>query len=124
MFDDVLAFHDKFMLWVGAGAPVPERARLAELFEALLVTVIVALKTPAAFGVNVTPIEVLWPAAMVTGKVVLVSEKYFVETVALVTVIDAGPEFVALNVRVLVLPAATLPKSSVAAASDRVLDCC
>lgn len=50
---------------------------------------------------------------MVTGRLGAVSEKYWVEIVALLTVTDPGPGFVALSVRVELLPAATVPKLSV-----------
>jgi hypothetical protein len=39
-------------------------------------------------------------------------------------VTDAGPEFVAVTVRVLLLPVATLPNSKVDVSRERVLDCC
>lgn len=42
-----------------AETPVPERPRLAEPFEALLVTVTEALNGPVAFGANKMPNEVL-----------------------------------------------------------------
>src|ERR1035438_6621918 len=84
----------------------------------------VALNAPAALGVNLIPITVLCPAATVTGRLGATREKYFVEIAAPLTVTDAGPEFVAVTVRVLLLPTATLPKSAVAVSRERVVDCC
>ena len=56
--------------------PVPESARLVTASEALLVIVAVALKAPAALGVNWTLRLELWPAARVVGRLGAVSEKY------------------------------------------------
>ena len=56
---------------------------------------------------------------MVTGRVDM-SKKALVEIVAAETVIEAEPELVALMVRVLLLPFATLPKPSDAAPMESV----
>ncbi len=61
---------------------------------------------------------------MVAGKVGAVTEKLALETFALLTVTAADPEFVAVKVSVLVVPATTLPKSMLAFARDRVPSCC
>jgi hypothetical protein len=58
---------------------------------------------------------------MVTGRLGAVREKYLVEIVALLTVTDAVPELVALTVRVLLPPAATLPKFKLESARERLL---
>ena len=63
---------------------------------------------------------VLWPAARETGRVGAVSEKYWVEMTTLLTLTDAVPEFVAVTVRVLVVPAVMLPKSRFIALSESV----
>ncbi len=105
-------------------APVPESERFVTGFDASLLIVTVALKAPAALGLNVTLSGVLCPALIVTGRLGAVKEKYLVETDALLILTDADPEFVAVTVRVLLLPAATLPKSSVAVSRERVLECC
>jgi hypothetical protein len=68
-------------------------------------------------------IVALCPAATVIGRLGAIREKYWVEIAALLTLTDAGPEFVAVTVRVLLLPAVTLPKSRVAVSRERVLDC-
>jgi hypothetical protein len=80
--------------------------------DASLAIVIVALNVPAAFGENTRLIAVLWPAAIDTGTLGEVMEKYFVEIATLLILIAAVPEFVALTVTLLVLPGATLPKAS------------
>lgn len=84
----------------------------------------VALKVPAALGVKAILIVALWPAATVRGRVGALREKYWVEIATLLTVTDAEPEFVAVTVRVSLLPAATLPKFRVAAPKESVLLCC
>lgn len=109
--------------------PVPESVRFvtvldATVFDAALVTASVALKATAALGVNWMLIVMLCPAATVIGRLGEIREKYLVEIEALLTVSDAGPEFVAVTVRVLLLPAATLPKSRLVDSRERVLDCC
>ena len=48
-----------------------------------------ALKDPAAFGVNARLIGTLWPTKIATGRVGAVSEKYWLEIEALLTV-DGG----------------------------------
>lgn len=78
----------------------------------------VALKDPAAFGVKETLRAALTPGATVTGSVGEEIEKYFVETAALLIVKDFVPEFVAVTVRVFVVPAVTLPKLSTEAPMD------
>lgn len=106
------------------GTPVPESERLVTGFEASLLKVTVALNTPAAFGVNATVTAALCPAAMAIGSVGAVIAKYFVETEALLIVIDPVPEFIAVTVRVLLPPAATLPKSRLRFARERFpFDC-
>jgi hypothetical protein len=104
--------------------PVPESVRFVTVFDALLVMESAALKAPTALGVNWMLIVVLCPAATVIGRLGATREKYLVEIAALLTVTDAGPEFVAVTVRFLLLPAATLPKSRVVLRRERVLDCC
>lgn len=90
--------------------PVPERATSITVFEALLVIAAVALKVPAALGVKLTLMGVFCPAATVTGRLGEISEKYLVDMATLLMVTDADPEFEMVMGRVLLLPAATLPK--------------
>lgn len=104
--------------------PVPESASSGTVLDASLVMETVLLKVPAALGVNLILIVALCPAVTVTGRLGETREKYLVEIVTLLTVTDAGPEFVAVAVRVLLLPSVTLPKSSVAFSRERVVDCC
>ena len=91
--------------------------------EALLVMETVALKGPAAFGVNAKVIGTLWPAKTAIGRVGALSEKYWLEIEALLTVIEAVPVFEAVSVSVLLVPAVTLPKSRLALFRDNVPDC-
>jgi hypothetical protein len=104
--------------------PVPDSVRFVTVFDASLVIESVALKAPTALGMNLMLIVVLCPAAMASGRLGATREKYLVEIEALLTVTDAGPGFVAVTVRVLLLPAATFPKSRVVLSRERVLDCC
>ena len=74
----------------------------------------VALKGPAALGVNARVIGELWPARIASGRVGLLIEKYLLETEALLTVREAEPVLEAVTVIVLLVPAVTLPKSRLA----------
>jgi len=57
------------------GGAVPAPVKLSEaVFEALLVNELVAETLPDAFGVNVSVKGTLCPAAMVSGKVIPLSE--------------------------------------------------
>lgn len=104
--------------------PVSESELLGS--EALLLMVAVALKAPAALGVKTTLTWALWPAKIAIGRAGALSEKYLLEMEALLTVTEAAPVFVRVAVSVLLVPAATLPKSRVAPLKERVpdADCC
>ena len=80
----------------------------------------VAVKAPVAGGANVTLRLALWPAERVAGRLGAVSEKYFVEIVALLMRTAAFPELVAVTARVLLLPGATLPKFRLAFPRERL----
>src|SRR5271169_2344319 len=104
--------------------PVAESVRFVTVldptvFDAAFVMASVALKAPAALGVNLMLTVMLCPAETVIGRLGATREKYLVEIAALLTVTDAGPELVAVTVRVLLLPAATLPKSRLAVSRER-----
>ena len=86
----------------------------------MLVTETVALKVPAALGEKTKLTGMLWPAGTVTGRVGALNEKYWLEIVALLTVMEAVPVLVAVIVSVLLVPDVTLPKSSVAVLNDKV----
>ena len=103
--------------------PTPVSATLVDELDALLTIESVAAKVPTVFGENVMLIVVLCPASTVTGRVGAFRVKNCVEMPALLTVTDVPPVFVAVNVSVLLLPAGTLPKSTVAASSERTPDC-
>lgn len=107
----------------GAPVPEPERVAVSVGVEASLVTLRVALKAAAAFGVNVMLNVALCPLATVTGNVGEVNKKYFVEMEALLMVTDALPEFVAVKVRVLLVLGVTFPKSRLALPRTRVPLC-
>lgn len=107
-----------------AATPVPDRDAVVDGVEASLITVSVALKVAAAFGVNVILKVALCPLASVTGNVGEVNAKYFVEIEALLMVTDALPEFVAVRVRVLLVFGVTFPKSRLPLARTRFPLCC
>lgn len=90
--------------------PVPESERFVTAFDASLSIVTVALKEPAALGVKFMLRVVLCPAPIAAGRLGAVTEKYFVDTEALLIVTDLVPEFVAVTVSVLLPPAVTFPK--------------
>ena len=68
MLGEVLAFHDRLTLWVGAGVPVPVDKSVVVEGCALLVNVRVALSAPATSGLKVTVNGTLCPAGIVTGR--------------------------------------------------------
>ena len=109
----------------GAALPVPLPARLKVFvpFDASLVIVVVALKDATALGANEILIGVLCPAATVSGRLLEAKEKYLLEMAMREMVTVAAPEFVTVAERVLLLPAATPPKSRVEVDSDSVPDC-
>jgi hypothetical protein len=96
---------------VSVAVPVPDSARLVTESVAVLEMEIEPLKVPAAFGVKTTLRGMLWPAAMVTGRLGELRAKYLVETATLLMVTPAVPEFVAIVDTILLLPAFTLPKA-------------
>jgi len=59
MLEDVLAVHDRFTEWTGAGVPVPVSVSVVVEGWALLVNVSVALAAPVVCGLKVTVKEVL-----------------------------------------------------------------
>jgi hypothetical protein len=92
--------------------------------EALLVIEAVALKVPAALGLKTTLTGVLWPARIATGRLGALNEKYLVEIVALLTVMEAVPVFDTVMLSVLLVPTVTLPKSTLDPLRDKIPDCC
>ena len=99
--------------------PVPDSETVEVAFTALLETVATALYDPAAEGANSMLSVALCPEPIVTGKLGPVTEKPCADTVAPLIVSDAVPEFVAVTLKVLLDPAATLPKLKLPLASDR-----
>jgi hypothetical protein len=82
----------------------------------------VALKAPAAFGLNSRVALAAWPAEIDSGRVVPVSEKYLLEIETLLTVTDAPPVFERMTASVLFFPAVTLPKFRVDPLTERIPD--
>jgi hypothetical protein len=107
-----------------ASTPVPESESCAEAFEASLVIETVALKAAAELGVNITLSGDFCPAAIVTGRLGPVSEKYLVEIAALLIVTEAVPVFSAVRASVLLVPSVTLPKSRLLPLRTRLPICC
>ena len=104
--------------------PFPDRLKVAVPFEASLVMVAVALKDATALGMNETPIEVLRPAATVSGRLIGSREKFLLEIAMPEMVTVAVPEFVTVAESALLLPATTLPKSRVDFDRESVPVCC
>ncbi len=100
--------------------PVPLSETLVWESDASLPISMVAVNVPIAFGENVKLIGVLCPAAIETGRLGEVMEKYLVVMETLLTLTVAAPEFVALTITVLLLPGATLPKASEVLAMESV----
>ncbi len=82
----------------------------------------VALKAPAAFGLNSRVALAAWPAEIDIGSVVAASEKYLLEIDRLLTVTDVPPVFERVTVSVLFFPAVTLPKLRVDPLNERMPD--
>src|SRR5271169_4080422 len=112
MFDEVLAFHDRFTVCVGAGVPVPVRASVVVIGCALLVNVSEAVAAPAVCGLKVTVNEAFWPAGTVTGseRPPTLNTELFVLAAVTVTL---APLAARLPEAVPLVPATTLPRASV-----------
>jgi hypothetical protein len=113
MLDDVLAFHDRLTICVGAAVPVPVNDSVVVEGCALLAKVSVAIAAPEVDGLKVTVKGALLPASIVTGNdspLTLNAELLVVAavTVTLVPAADKLPD------AVLLIPATTLPTPSVA----------
>ena len=90
--------------------PVPVREILSDGLDASLEMEVEELTVPAALGVKVMLIGALWPAAIVSGRPGLASEKDPLAKLTALMVSDADPEFVAVVEMLLLLPTAMLPK--------------
>ena len=102
--------------------PVPDKEMSVIALEVSLPIAAVALKFPAAFGVNASVSDMLCPAATVTGRLGAVNEKYLVDTDALLMLADAFPVLLTESVSTFLPPAATLPKSNACAPNDKLPD--
>jgi hypothetical protein len=76
-----VSFQERFTLCCGGAAPVPVKVSTAE-FEALLVNEPIAEALPDVCGVNISVNGTLCPAAIVSGKVIPLSENSELVTVA------------------------------------------
>ena len=97
---------------------------MVETFDALLVTETVALKAPAALGVNVRLIVEFWPATIVVGRLGPLREKYRLEIATLLIVTEAVPALETVAVSVLLVLSVTVPKSRLAVPRTKTPDCC
>ena len=97
--------------WPGA-TPVPESDTGTIALVALLAIEIVPVASPAAEGVKAALNVTALPAATVTGRLGALRENADALDVAPLIVTEAVPLFVAVTVRVLLLPTTTLPKLS------------
>lgn len=111
------------VIWPAA-TPVPASERFEVVFDASLLTETVPVNGPAALGVNLTLKETLCPAAMTTGRLGAVREKYLVDSATLLIVTGCASEFAAVTVSVLLLPKVTLPKLRLDAPNERLPVCC
>ena len=100
--------------------PVPDNEISVSALDASLPIAAVALKLPAAFGVKARVSDALCPAAILTGRLGAVKEKYFVDTDALLMLADVFPVLLTESVSILLLPAATLPKFKACESNDKL----
>ena len=117
MFADVLAVHERFTEYTGAGVPVPVSASVVGEIVALLVKVKVALTVTAAVGLNVTVKGTLCPAGTVTGSDKPLMVKTELLVLAPVTVTFA-PVALRLPDAVPLSPTTTFPRESVAGVTE------
>jgi len=113
MFEDELAFHERFTVCDDAAVPVPVRVCAVVEGWALLVNVRVALAEPALSGLKVTVNGTLCPAAIVTGKDSPPTENTELFVSAAVTV-TLTPLAVRLPDAIPLAPSTTSPTPSVA----------
>jgi hypothetical protein len=96
--------------WATATTPVPERAMAAGELEALLATVMLPVKLPAADGVKVTCNAALWPGARIKPAETPLAVNLAPETLTPEMVTLEFPAFVSVTLSVLLAPAETFPK--------------
>jgi hypothetical protein len=112
MFEEVLAFQDKFTVCVGAGVPVPVRDSVVVAGWPLLVKLSEALADPATWGLKVTENEVLCPTGIVIGSERPPTLKTELPVFAAFTVTFA-PLAVSVPDAVRLVPTTTLPRPRV-----------
>jgi hypothetical protein len=113
----VLAVHDRFTEWVGAGVPVPVSAAVIVGDWPSLVTVNVALAEAAVCGLNVTVNAALCPDGIVTGRErpPTLNAELFVPAAVTVTL---PPLALKLPEALPLWPTITLPNAKVAGVTD------
>lgn len=113
MFCELLAFHDKLTVCVGAAVPFPVAVSVVVDGWALLVNVSVAVAAPVTCGLKVTVYGALCPARIVTGrdKPLTVNRELF-EAAAVTVTFD--PLAFRLPDAVPLVPTTTLPIPRVA----------
>ena len=104
-----VSFQERSTLCCGGAAPLPVKVSAAE-FEALLVNEPVAEALPDTCGANVSVNGTLCPAAIVSGKVIPLSENSALLTAAEDSV-TLDPMALSVPAWVLLVPTVTLPKS-------------
>ena len=95
---------------ITAATPVPVTASEVGEFAALLRNEMFPETAPVAWGANVSVKETLWPAAIVTGKLIPLSENPLPVPLPDDTVTAAEEPAVSVPVLTLLLPTVTLPK--------------
>lgn len=112
MPEEVLAFHDRFTVWLEAEVPEPVSTWLIEEGWALLATVNDAVAAPDVSGLKVMENEALCPAGIIIGKESPPMLKTELFVVAPVTVISA-PVAARVAVADPLEPTTTLPRFNV-----------
>jgi len=105
--------------WPSA-TPVPVSDKFGTALEASLAIVAEASNVPAALGVKLKVRDTVCPAASAAGRLGDLNAKYLLEMAAALMLTGAFPEFVALTVRALLMPGATLPKFKAELARERL----
>src|SRR5689334_12211707 len=107
---EILAVHERLTLCCAGGTPVPVSDSTVGELEASLRKVMLPDTTPFPDGVNFTVNCTCWPAGIVTGKLIPLSEKAEPLTVPDDTVTSATVAF-KVPVRCACVPTVTFPKS-------------
>src|SRR5713226_9341519 len=120
---DVLAVQFMVTEWGIGTNPVPVAETTVGELDAVLTTVMVPFRLTAAVGANTALKLAVWLGDNVTGSVIPVSLSAVPEAVIWETVKFTLPELVSVTGRVLLLPAATLPKATGFGLADSCVTC-